>query len=275
MPSTKASSSNVVAKGHCHWIDWTSSVTRTIPDPTRLFSLLVIGIMLLKNYLAHQDLELIVMGFVLNPYVLAFFALAVATLYKATKTTTTTTKATTASTPLPVYDLWAAEWYWWNAWLYHAVMDGGSGTFGLVPVVVQQYQVLDGRFTNHHVVPWTIGAIELFIMAPLSLACCYCIHTRNPLRFPLEIVTSTFHFMGMVLFVVAEVYEGQLNVPALDPVGIPGDRWANLTFDVYHLTYYWFGFWFCNLIWAAVPYYRVVRAVQECADAIATKEKAE
>jgi hypothetical protein len=38
-------------------------------------------------------------------------------------------------------------------------------------------------------------------------------------------------------------------VPALDPVGVPGNKWANVKFDFYHFTYYWFGFWFCNLIW--------------------------
>jgi hypothetical protein len=54
----------------------------------------------------------------------------------------------------------------------------------------------------------------------------------------------------MILFIAAEVMEGQLNVPALDPVGVPGNRWANVKFfDLYHFTYYWFGFWFCNLIW--------------------------
>jgi hypothetical protein len=65
----------------------------------------------------------------------------------------------------------------------------------------------------------------------------------------LELIVSSFQFMGMVLFIAAEVMEGQLNVPALDPVGVPGNRWANVKFDLYHFTYYWFGFWFCNLIW--------------------------
>jgi hypothetical protein len=169
------------------------------------------------------------------------------------------------SQPLPVYDRWAAEWYWWNAWLYHAVMDGGSGTFQLVPVVVQQYSNLDLRFVLHHVVPWIVGAIELFVMQPLCIATLLAILYKSPLRFPLELVTSTFQIMGMLVFVGAEVYEGQLNVPALDPVGIPGNRWANVKlFDSYQFTYYWFGFWFCNLIWGFVPYYRIMRAVAEC-----------
>lgn len=146
-----------------------------------------------------------------------------------------------------------------------ALSCGGSGTFQLVPVVVQQYSNLDLRFVNHHVVPWIVGAIELFVMQPLCIATLMAILYKSPLRFPLELVTSTFQLMGMIVFVGAEVYEGQLSVPALDPVGIPGNRWANVKlFDFYHFTYYWFGFWFCNLIWGFVPYYRIMRAVGEC-----------
>jgi hypothetical protein len=165
----------------------------------------------------------------------------------------------------------AAEWYWWNAWLYHTVMDGLSGSFHRVPVVVQQYLVLDKRFGTHHVVPWIIGAAEIAIMAPL----CFCTiraildGDRSGARWPLELVTSAFQLFGMIVFVGAEVYEGQLNVPALDPVGtVAGGRWANVKlFDLYHLTYYWFGFWFCNLVWGWVPLYRMGRALQECSKA--------
>lgn len=79
----------------------------------------------------------------------------------------------------------------------------------------------------------------------------YLVHPQNhPLRYPMELITSTFQFMGMIVFVFAELNEGQLNVPAIDPVGIPGNRWANVkVFDLYHFTYYWFGFWFCNFVW--------------------------
>lgn len=163
-------------------------------------------------------------------------------------------------------DSWTAEWYWWNAWLYHGVMDGASGTFRLIPVVVQQYDTLDRRFPTGHVVPWVVGLIELFIMQPACLLTLYAILTQSSYRYPLEILTSTFHIAGMLVFVISEVYEGQLNVPALDPVGVPGNAWANVKFlDFYHFTYYWFGFWFCNLVWGYVPAYRIWRSLQEIA----------
>jgi EXPERA (EXPanded EBP superfamily) len=254
--------------GGCEWIPWTHPVVQAMPDPTRIFSLLVIGIMLLRYLEAHEwQISLIFSGFLLNPWVVLFFSISTipVMLHHLQTLPMTPHSSASASAALPVYDRWAAEWYWWNAWLYHAVMDGGSGTFQLVPVVVQQYSNLDLRFVNHHVVPWIVGVIELFVMQPLCIATFLAILYKSPLRFPLELVTSTFQLMGMIVFVGAEVYEGQLNVPALDPVGIPGNRWANVKpFDFYHFTYYWFGFWFCNLIWGCVPYYRIMRAVGEC-----------
>ena len=263
-----SSSSSNQDVGGCTWIKWESDfINKILPDPTRIFSLLVIVIMMLRYLEANEwDLSFIMLGFFLNPYVITFCTVATITLYLA--------KPSPKQEELPVYDKWALEWYWWNAWLYHAVMDGASGTFGLVPVVVQQYQMLDRRFTTHHVVPWLVGLVELLVMFPLCLMTLSAIRSRSPLRYPLELITATFQLMGMVMFVGAEVYEGQLNVPALDPVGVVGNRWANVKFlDFYHFTYYWFGFWFCNLIWGVVPYYRAMRAVEECRAAFGKYKK--
>ena len=76
---------------------------------------------------------------------------------------------------------------------------------------------------------------------------------------------ASVQVMGMIVFMGTELYEGQLNVPANDPVGVPGNAWANIKFDHYHITYYWFAFWFANNVWSVVPTIRIVRAIQECA----------
>ena len=249
--------------GSCNWIPWESLWVQKLPDPTRVFSLLVIGIMVIRFLITTDwDFGLVLAGFFFNPYVVVFFSLACLVLYLGLKNE--------SAAQLPIYDRWTAEWYWWNAWLYHMTMDGASGSFRAVPVVVQQYDQLDLRFPDRHVVPWGIGCIELFIMGPMSLWTLWAVLQRNPLRFPLELVTSTLQFFGMVLFVAAEVYEGQLNVPALDPVGVPGNPWANVKLNLYHFTYYWFGFWFCNFIWFFIPLFRIHRALDECRLALAT-----
>jgi EXPERA (EXPanded EBP superfamily) len=113
-------------------------------------------------------------------------------------------------------------------------------------------------------VPWMIGLIELVCMYPLCLATYHAVVTKSPHRYALELVTSSMQFMGMVIFIVTEVYEGQVNIPALDPVGNQNDGTLQLRYNLYHLVYYWFAFWFCNLIWGVVPYYRIQRAMQEC-----------
>jgi EXPERA (EXPanded EBP superfamily) len=242
---------------------WESRTARSIPDPTRMFSLLVITIMILRYAQRHDwDFKIaMTSGFFLNPYVVSFFCMASFSVYYGYST-----KPVSAS-PLPLYDKWVVEWYWWNSWLFHMTMDGVSGSLRLVPVVVQQYDMLDLRFPNRHVVPWIIGMIELVIMGPLCMITAASILKRHPARFALELITSTLHITGMVVFVVAELYEGQLCIPALDPVGVPGNMWANMKFDMYHFVYYWFGFWFCNLIWGFVPLLRIRRALFECSRA--------
>lgn len=230
-------------------------------DPTRLFSIIVLVIMWFRFLQAHDfSFDQLVEGFLLNPYVDVFTLISVVTLIMAKPSE----KSKVA--PLSNSDLMTLEWYFWNSFLYHGIMDGASGTFQLVPVVVSEYQYLDKRFATHHVVPWLVGAVELFVMFPLCLATLYCIRQRSVWRYPLEIITSVMHIFGMVMFVAAEVYEGQRNVPAMDPVGIPGDRWGNVQFtNLYHLIFYWFGFWICNLIWGVVPMIRIVSACQHIA----------
>jgi hypothetical protein len=241
-------------------IDWDSSAMHKLPDPTRLFSFFVIGFPIVRFLLSHDfDVSLIMSGFVLDPFVIGCFLLASVTSYVAASGKPT-------QPDLPIYDRWASEWYWWNACLYHGILDGATGTFQQVPVMLQQYQELDRRFSTHHAVPWTVGLVEFCIMQPLCLLLVWSIHRRRPtIRYPLELVLGCCHIFGMIMFVVAEYYEGQLNVPANDPVGAGDDRWANIKFNFYHCSYYWFGFWFCNLVWLWIPLLRMYRAWKEIA----------
>jgi EXPERA (EXPanded EBP superfamily) len=247
----------------CRNDGWNHPLVVSMPEPTRMFSFLCITVMIIRYGYGHDwnFTDAMTTGFFLNPYLCLFITMATAAIYYGYKTRPKGCK------PLAVYDRWIAEWYWWNGWLFHMVMDGASGSFRLIPVVVYQYDRLDLRFPDRHVVPWIVGAIELFIMGPLCMITAAAVIQRNRNRFALELITSTLHITGMIIFVASEVYEGQLNVPALDPVGIPGHPWANIKFDVYHLIHYWFGFWFCNLVWGIVPLIRIKRAIIECNNA--------
>ena len=208
------------------------ALPKALPDPTRCFSLLCLTIMCVRHYMATGDPSATMFGLFLNPFVVFYLATAAATVYYAKKS---------KNLPSTTSDLWTAEWYWWNGWLFHAVFDGSAGSLRLVPVVVHQYDVLDMRFPTHHTVPYVIGLFELLVMYPLCLLTVRAVLQKSPYRFPLELITSTFQLMGMVLFVGAELYEGQVHVPALDPVGLsPDNMWANVKFFyMYHFTYYW------------------------------------
>lgn len=234
-------------------------------DPTRFFSILVITIMIIRHAERH-DWDFTISfstGFCLNPYVILFITMSFTCIYYGYTTRSSN------NIILNRNDRWTAEWYWWNSWLFHMTMDGASGSLRLVPVVVEQYDILDLRFPERHVVPWIIGIIELFIMGPLCMILCGIIINNNThsYRYSLELITSTLHITGMIVFVVSEVYEGQLKIPALDPVGIPGNMWGNVKFDFYHCIHYWFGFWFCNLIWGVVPLIRIRSSMIQCHNA--------
>lgn len=256
--ATAKAAAATVELGLFQGVNW--EALQKLPDPTRMFSWIVIGFPLVRFLHGHEwNIGLVISGFFVNPYVLGCLAAAVATSYFAAAA-----PKNNNDNPLAVYDRWTSEWYWWNAFLYHGVMDGGTGSFCGVPVMLQQYQVLDRRFITHHSVPYTVGVVEFVIMQPCCLALVWAVHRRSAFRFPLEIVTCCLHMFGCIMFVVAEYYEGQLNVPSLDPVGVEGNRWANVKLDFYHFMYYWFGFWFCNLVWIAIPSIRLYRAFAEC-----------
>jgi hypothetical protein len=243
-----------------HWRHFSSEdLTMTIPpDPTRSFSLLTMAIMAVKFLAAHDwNVNLLLEGSLLNIYFLSSFLVGILVW-----------KASGGIRHLSVKEQYIAEWYWWNAVWFHAVLDGLTGSLWLIPVTLQQYRVYDRRFVTGHVVPYVVGLIELFVMCPLSFAIFWVIVKKHPLRYPMELILSSIQWMGMVIFIAAELYEEQVNIPALDPVGKTGDAWNNIKFDVYHLTYYWFGFWFCNLVWCFVPLYRIYRALKECHKAL-------
>ena len=255
--------------GWCNYINWDSHfIQHVLPDPTRLFVIVCCTIMYVRYIQAHDyNYILGIQNFILNPFVMFYVASAQITFYLGTKHGAA---HGTSSLPRPTYEKWIIEWYYWNGCLFHAIMDGSSGSLRLVPVVVHQYDILDYRFPTHHTVPYIIGMIELLVMYPLCLVTMYFIlvDTKHPYRFPLEILLSTLHITGMVVFVFTEVYDGQCHIPALDPVGRNCHTEDHTTqykfFNLYHITYYWFGFWFCNMIWGIVPIYRIVRSVQEC-----------
>eukprot|EP01127_Copromyxa_protea_P003579 TRINITY_DN1337_c0_g1_i1.p1 TRINITY_DN1337_c0_g1~~TRINITY_DN1337_c0_g1_i1.p1 ORF type:complete len:114 (-),score=14.02 TRINITY_DN1337_c0_g1_i1:37-378(-) len=97
-------------------------------------------------------------------------------------------------------------------------------------------------------------------MAPLCFFAYRAIRQGLPSRYPLELIVSLMHAFGMLMFCAVEIYEGNTNVPAVDPIGNAEGRFANLGFSENHITYWWFGFAFSETIWAVIPFLLSVRA---------------
>jgi hypothetical protein len=64
-------------------------------------------------------------------------------------------------------------------------------------------------------------------------------------RRPVEIIVSLLHVAGVWFFYVPEAFAG---FPHLG--GWPSKETA-LSFD--RLVFFWFGFWFCGILWTVVP----------------------
>jgi hypothetical protein len=111
---------------------WSS--LRSYPDPTSVFSGLCLAIMF-GRYLhaTGGDWSGAIFGLVLNPHFVLYLASAAGTVHLArrsnkssnrrSKITATASAANQQQRDLPVYEQWIVAWYWWNSWLFHAVMD--------------------------------------------------------------------------------------------------------------------------------------------------------
>ena len=91
-------------------------------------------------------------------------------------------------------------------------------------------------------------------MAPACFFTYRAIKQGLPSRYPLELLVALLHSFGMVMFCAVEIYEGNLNVPAVDPIGNAQGRFANLKFTENHVTYWWFAFLVSESIWGIIPF---------------------
>jgi len=231
---------------------WDSDLAKALPDPTAAFS---VSVLLLMFYMGGSAPNNDPLSFITNPFVLWGLFLGAAA-YQLSKNDSVT---------LTVADSWAANWYLFNAFFFHLILDGFGAAFDRIPLVATQYEKLDKRYLSggNVSVPYTVALIEVFFMAPLCFLAYYFIKTGNPHRYVVEIVVSTAQFIGLIVFCGVEIFDGNLNVPAHKPVGTKEGRWANINdFSFDYIVYYWFGFWLANAIWAVVPFIRVANAAK-------------
>jgi len=170
---------------------------------------------------------------------------------------------------LTMGEKWISRWYLWNGAVFHMLMDGFSGsfsnTFAGVPLIANQYEKLDRRFNTanpDHSTIWTVGVLELFVMTPLCFYCYIGMNKGWASRWPMELIVGVCHIFGMLVFCLTEIKDGQRNIPGTNPIGGDNGLFEHAKWDNEHLTFYWFGFVVCNLVWFVVPYLRIAAAVE-------------
>jgi EXPERA (EXPanded EBP superfamily) len=150
-----------------------------------------------------------------------------------------------------------ALWYLINGAFIHITMDGMTGGHHFLSLLNSHYTRMDIRFKEDESVSWMITQIELFVMAPLCVAAYRYVvrHPNSGARWALELLTSTFHLWGAVIFWGSEVLNGFVNLPDYD---------RDFKFEFDHCLYFWFGF-FANLVWVVIPLALIIRAFRRIA----------
>ena len=166
--------------------------------------------------------------------------------------------------PLSLRDHRAAMWYLLNGTVIHILMDGLVGAFHVLPLMNENYEKLDLRFTR----PWgdergscilTVSLMELFVKGPLCILLYHAYHTRKSYTDALELLVCALQLYGCIMFSGTELLHGLSNLPA---------DW-NLEFTKEHLLHFWFAFVACEPIWIVVPVWLGWRAFQRATEAAA------
>jgi cholestenol delta-isomerase len=166
----------------------------------------------------------------------------------------------------------AGWWFLLNGVIIHMFLDGLVGYGGQVPVLYDQYCVLDGRYCRKEAVVMLVSLAELIIYGPLCIWTYWAIHHNKPYRHPLQLVISVVQICGTYMFALTEAYNGFHDTPA---------DWK-LEFTRQHLIYFWGLFICANLFWVVVPlayvkqsWSKISRSIKQTSPGVnATQKKA-
>jgi len=144
-----------------------------------------------------------------------------------------------------------AYWFLMNGVFYNLFLDVVSGQFQLMDEMSRQYLKVEPRYElgPHNVhgqsVFWT-SMCEIFFQSPLCLMVYFGYRRGKPWRRPVEIIASLLHVAGVWFFYVPEAFAGFDHLG-----GWPKTLKEALTFE--RVVFFWFGFWFCGILWTVVP----------------------
>jgi hypothetical protein len=166
--------------------------------------------------------------------------------------------------PLPAHEQRMAYWFLMNGVYFNLFLDVVSGQFQMMDEMSRQYLKVEPRYAlgpfdvHGQSVFWT-SMCELFFQSPLCLMTYFAYRRNAPWRRPVEMIASLLHVAGVWFFYVPEAFAG---FPHLG--GWPKSTQEALSMD--RLVFFWFGFWFCGILWSVMPVMVLVRNVREIAE---------
>jgi hypothetical protein len=250
-----------------------------LKDPTFLFAVSVLAIPPIKDlFILGNAAD--ALAYLYHPAMLFFYA-ALAII----------PQLIPATVKLSVKDQRLANWWLVCAIAFHIITDCWVGVFHWLPGMDREFKLLDRRFQYDEAVVSITGLTEFFVHMPLCLLTYRAIRQGRPERYALGCVfcfllfafffffefffdSQTFFFVieaaiagiqmtGAFEFALTAVWNGLVDIPGTNPVGTPEGVFANATFSIDHIIYFWFGFVICELVWVVVPAWIIHNAMTE------------
>jgi len=164
---------------------------------------------------------------------------------------------------LSVQDRRIANWFLCNGVFFNLFLDVFAGQFHLMGIMSEQYVTLDPRykFGLHHdggQAVFMTSLVELLVQSPLCILTYWGYHHNASWRRVTELLASMWHLGGIWWMYLPEALRGFPYVEA--------DK--NFEFSFRFLMYYWFGYWFCGILWTIIPLWITWKTGKEISDAI-------
>eukprot|EP01126_Amoeba_proteus_P006940 TRINITY_DN12459_c0_g2_i6.p1 TRINITY_DN12459_c0_g2~~TRINITY_DN12459_c0_g2_i6.p1 ORF type:complete len:231 (+),score=22.66 TRINITY_DN12459_c0_g2_i6:164-856(+) len=190
-------------------------------------------------------------GYLTQPSILLSFALLAIVLYL-------THWTEGKNRVLSPRDQRVANWFLCNGVFFNLFLDVIAGQFQMMGEMSKQYLIVEPRYKHGlyeeaGVSVFMTSMCELFFQAPICLLVYWSYHRNKPYRRVLEIVVCILHVCGVWFFYVPEALRGFPHVKAD----------YGFSFSFHMLLYYWFGFWFCGLLWVILPLTILCTAAKE------------
>uniref|UniRef100_A0A7S3PJQ8 EXPERA domain-containing protein n=1 Tax=Aplanochytrium stocchinoi TaxID=215587 RepID=A0A7S3PJQ8_9STRA len=215
------------------------SVQTLLGDPTVIFTVLVI----LTPLLFCRSVGAVV-SYLFTPMMVASWVYLGVVLY--------ITHGDGKSIALGERDQRVALWFLMNGVYFNLFLDVVSGQFQMMDEMSRQYLVVEPRyqfgvFDVHGQSVFMTSMCELFFQSPLCIVAYYAYCRNKSYKLVAEFTVCVLHAAGVWWFYFPEAISGFEHLG-----GWPASVSEALGFN--RLLFFWFGFWFCGLLWLYVPY---------------------